>query len=285
MLAQFLLIQHTILCTHQHSHKSTWPFYSPSLGVMKAKRRKLSLLSHCHRAFIFLLSTILQGKPLVFDRHRAPPGEATIKAGPPQVLCLSQPALTTIHAHKMKTLVPSAQRPVRTGFMRQFQFFVMSTAGDRTATFTGCGVRAKKKHWWSRASAEAAWAPPQQASGIGRLAQGQPVALQNLHTAKTSSRSQADSAEPVWHICAPVCTASHSGHGNQVSASPVSWWPTDWNQKSQGDLAAKKAYWKRQQLVVAEHSLLVFLCELSQSDRAAQVFGSKTKQSYFSWEL
>lgn len=144
MLAQFLLIQHTILCTHQPSHKSTWPFYSPSLGVMKAKRRKLSLLSHCHRAFIFLLSTILQGKPLVFDRHRATPGEATIKAGPPQVLCLSQPALTTIHAHKMKTLVPSAQRPVRTGLMRQFQFFVMSTAGDRTATFTGCGVRAKK---------------------------------------------------------------------------------------------------------------------------------------------
>lgn len=80
--------------THQPSHKSAWPFNSPPLGVMKAERFKLSLLSHCHKACVFLLSTIPQGKPRGFDRHRAMPGEATIKAGPP-----SGPALVPACPH------------------------------------------------------------------------------------------------------------------------------------------------------------------------------------------
>lgn len=176
--------------------------------------------------------------------------------------------------------VPGAQRSARSGLVRQLQLLVTCTSGERTATFTGHGVRAKKS---TDGAVPAQRQPGHPCSKLLELGGWHRASLQPCRTCtqlKPPAGASWLSAEPVWHICAPVCTASHSRHGTRVTASPISWWPTDWNQKSQGDRGAKRDYSKRQQLV-AEHSLLVFLCELSQSDRAAHVFDSKTKQSYF----
>lgn len=160
---------------------------------------------------------------LGFSQTQDPDWQSYSKHRPALPSC--QPTRITIHVHRMRTLLPNAQR---LGLQSLVPALCNAQVWGQDRYLPRNRVRAKialmDQHQCRGSSGT-----PAASSWNWEADVGQSMAAA-LRAAKTSSGRL--SAEVLQHICAPAFSTSHSGCTSQGTASPISLWPTTWKQKS-----------------------------------------------------